>query len=120
MTVDDFLELFEAGKIAINFEDLSNVEDAEAIIELLVSKKFSAWTQDPVDEYIRSRFVANKEYTLLICYTGGKCDMVAIGNSYQNFKFDRENIDWKDLTANILGVHYEDVSELDFDSVLKG
>lgn len=121
MTVDDFLELFEAGEIAINFEDLANVEDAEAIIAFLVSKKFSAWTSGPLDKYIGSRFVDNKKYTLLICDTGGKCDMVAINDTDLIYKkFERKNIDWKDLTANILGVHYKDVSESDFDSVLKG
>lgn len=120
MTMDDFLELFEAGEIAINFEDLANVEDAEAIIALLVSKQFSAWTFDPLDEYIGSRFLDYKEYPLLICDTGGRHDMVAVKNSYQNHKFEHKTIDWKDLTANILGVHYEDVSESDFDSVLRG
>lgn len=119
MTVDKFLELFEAGEIAINFKDLANVEDAEAIIALLVSKQFSAWTCDPVDEYIRTRFITTKEFQFLVCDTGGRCDMMAIMKEYQNNKFKYKNIDWKHL-IDILGVHYEDVSESDFDSVLKG
>lgn len=120
MTVDKFLELFEAGEIAIDFGDLADAEDAEAIIELLVSNQFSPWTRDPVDEYIRSRFVTPKEYPFLICDTGGRCDMMACMASCYDNKFMRQKIDWKDLTANILEVHYEDVSESDFDSVLKG
>ena len=114
MTVDEFLELFEAGEIAIDFSDLADVKDAEAITNLLVNNQFSAWTNERLDEYIRARFVTPKEYRLLACDTGGKCDMFALDNGY-----GRRNIDWKDLTA-MLGVHYEDVSESDFDAVLKG
>lgn len=78
MNVTCLLEEFECGALFIHIEDIDE-EKAISLGSFLEDNGFEAWTKDPMDEYIITRFIEDDfkddDFRYLFCDVGGKNDV---------------------------------------------